>query len=183
MATTFERLTAEEYAMRAGNGRPSELVQGQVVDMNPPSPRHGKICLRIGTLLANFAEIRDLGHVVGNDSAIITNRNPDTVRGADVAYYSYARLAKGPLPDGYLKVAPDLVVEVLSPDDRWTTVHEKTAEYLKAGVALVCVVEPKSESAVIYSQTEPPRFVGKGDDLAFPEILPDFAVPVAKLFD
>jgi Uma2 family endonuclease len=183
MATTLELLTAEEYSKLPDDGRPTQLVRGQVIEMNPPSPRHGKICLRIGGILANFVETHDLGHVVGNDSAIVTSHNPDTVRGADLAYYSYSRLPKGPVPDGYLSVVPELVVEVLSPDDRWSNVHAKAAEYLEAGISVVCVVDPKTESAHVYYPNEPPRTVTKDADLTFPEILADFRVPVPKLFE
>jgi len=184
MATTLPQLlTAEEYLKLPDNGRPSELVRGQVIEMNLPAPRHGKICLRIGALLTNFVESHDLGHVVGNDSAIVTTRNPDSVRGADVAYYSYNRLRKGRLPDGYLTVVPELVVEVLSPDDRWSDVHTKTAEYLKAGVSIVCVVDPKTESVQVSYPDEPSRTFAKDAELTFPEILFDFRVRVAKLFE
>jgi Uma2 family endonuclease len=183
MATTVELLSAEDYARLPDDGRPTELVQGQVTEMNPPSPRHGKICVRIAGVLSNFVESHDLGHVVGNDSAIITGHNPDTVRGADVAYYSYSRLSKGPIPDGYLPVVPELVVEVLSSDDHWSNVHAKAAEYLKAGVSLVCVLDPKTLSAYLYSPNEAVRTVTGDADLTFPEILDDFRVQVAKLFE
>ena len=74
---------------------------------------------RLGESWATYAEEHDLGRVMSNDSGIITERDPDTVRGADVAYYSYARLPKGPLPAGYGPEVPELVIEVRSSGDSW----------------------------------------------------------------
>lgn len=183
MATTVDLLTAEEFTRLPDDGKSKELVRGHVIEMLPPTPRHGKICFRIGGFLFQFLEKHDVGHVMCNDSAVITARKPDSVRGADLCYYSYGRLPKGRVPGGYLDVVPDLVVEVLSPDDRWSKVHEKTAEYLHAGVTVVCIVDPETESVHLHYADLAPQVLKSHDDLIFPELLPDFRVPVAKLFD
>ena len=183
MATTLELLTAEEYAKLPDTARPTELVRGRVVEMNLPGTQHGKICNLIGRFLGNFVADHDLGNVINNDSGVITKRNPDSVRGPDVSFYSYARWSKGPVPDGYLPVVPEIVVEVLSPDDRWSDVHEKIAEYLNAGVSVVCVVDPKTRSAYLSYPDRPATTLASSDDLAFPEIQADFSVPVARLFE
>jgi len=70
--------------------------------------------------IGNFVEEHDLGHATSNDSWVLVGRNPDTVRGGDVAHYSYGRVPQGPLPAGYLDVVPELVFEVRSPTDRWS---------------------------------------------------------------
>ena len=134
MATITSLLTAEEYARLPDPGHPTELIQGQVISRPPPMPRHGELCAQIVYLLRRFLEDHPLGRVLSNDSGVVTERNPDTVRGADIAYYSFQRVPKGPLPDGLLSVAPELVFEVLSPEDRWREVHVKVAEYLHTGV-------------------------------------------------
>src|SRR5207249_472230 len=108
-------LTAEEYLRLPDNGQPTELVRGKVVSVNVPTPRHGQICGQVAYLLRRFLEDHDVGHVVCNDSGVLTERDPDTLRGADVAYYSYQRVPRGPLPAGYLPVAPEVVFEVRSP--------------------------------------------------------------------
>ncbi len=87
-------LTAEEFAKREDPGYLEELVRGRIVRMTPAGARHGQICHKVARILGNFTEAHDLGHVLNNDSGIVTRRDPDSVRGADVAYYSYARLAK-----------------------------------------------------------------------------------------
>src|SRR5271165_889101 len=114
-ATTEPLLTAEQFAQRPDSGHPEELVRGRVVPMPMPRPRHGEICKKVGRILGNWVEEEDLGRVLSNDTGVITERDPDTVRGADISFYSYARVPRGPLPDRYLDTPPDLVVEVLSP--------------------------------------------------------------------
>jgi Uma2 family endonuclease len=111
-------LTAEQFAERPDPGYPEELVRGRIVPMSMPKPRHGEICNKAGRILGNFAEDRDLGRVLSNDTGVITERGPDTVRGADISFYSFARVPKGPLPDRYLDTPPDLVVAVRLPHER-----------------------------------------------------------------
>ena len=95
-------LTAAEFARRPDPGHPEELVRGRIVPMPPPTRRHGQICSQVRSIFSgNFFEDHDLGHVVSNDAGVITERGPDTVRGADVAFYSYNRVPKGPLPADY----------------------------------------------------------------------------------
>ena len=98
-----------------------------------PGLEHGKICALIARLLGNHVEAHDLGHVMSNDSAVQTGSNPDTVRGGDVIFYSYERLPRGNVPKELGPVAPDLVVEVRSPSDRWNEIMVEAGEYLKAG--------------------------------------------------
>jgi Uma2 family endonuclease len=97
--------------------------------MNVPYSNHGRACGRIARLVGNYAEDQRLGQVFTNGSGIITEHNPDTVRGADIAYYSFHRVPAGQLPRGYLPIAPELVFEVLSPTDRRGDVLAKVAEY------------------------------------------------------
>ncbi len=78
-------LTAEQFAQRPDTGYPEELVRGRIVPMTMPKPRHGEICGRAVRILGNFVEDHDLGRVLSNDSGVITERGPDTVRGADVS--------------------------------------------------------------------------------------------------
>lgn len=164
-------------------GVPTELVRGEVVEMNQPTPRHGQICSKVGRIIGDFAELHDLGHVTSNDSGVITERGPDTVRGGDVWFISYQKIAKGPLPDSFLDVPPDIVFEVRSKHDRWAKIHEKVAEYLNANVQVVCVLDPKSETARLYYTDAPEVILNADDELTFPGQLPGFSVRVGKLFE
>lgn len=183
MATVTRLITAEEYARLPDRGVPTELVDGEVVEMNMPLPRHGEVCVNIAFLLREFLKGRNLGRVIGNDGGIITKRNPDSVRGGDVWFISFQKFPKGPLPNHYLPVPPDIVFEVLSRDDRWPRLYAKVAEYLEAGVPVVCVVDPRDETVRLYFANDPEVILTSADELTFPNQLPGFAVLVQHLFE
>ncbi|HWE34931.1 MAG TPA: Uma2 family endonuclease [Isosphaeraceae bacterium] len=176
-------MTAEEFGRRPDPGYPEELVRGRVVSMSVPDRRHGLVCNKAGRILGNFVDEHELGRVMNNDSGVITERGPDTVRGADVAYYSYERLPRGTLTKGYGPEVPELVVEVRSPSDRWREVVEKVAEYLRAGVRVVVVLDPDPRSAHVFDADAPPRPLGPDDELTLPGVLEGFAVRVGRFFE
>jgi Uma2 family endonuclease len=182
MASTETLLSAEEYRLLPDNGAPTELVRGKLVPMNMPAPRHGEICGNVVFLLRLFLEDKDLGRVVSNDSGVVTEHDPDTVRGPDVAYYSFARVPRGPLPEGYLSVAPEIVFEVRSPGDRWRDILAKVSEYLAASVLRVCVLDPQRQTVTVYSPEEPEVTLTRDQSLTLPEFLPDFSVAVERFF-
>lgn len=174
-------LTAEQYAQRPDPGYPEELVRGRIVPLPQPNRRHGQICARTVYLIGRFLEEHDLGHVLSNDAGVITERDPDTVRGADVAFYSYGRLPKGPLPASYGPEVPELVVEVLSPSDRWPKVLRKVAEYLEAGVTVVVVLDDARRMAHVFGADGTTRMLGADDELTVPDLLGAFRVAVRRL--
>jgi Uma2 family endonuclease len=183
MATVDTLLTAEQYALLPDLGRPTELVRGRIVEMNPPGPWHGYVCNKIGRLYGNYVDDRNLGRVMSNDAGVITERGPDTVRGADICYYSYQRLPKGELPLGYVDVVPELIFEVRSQYDRWIDMLRKAAEYLNAGVLAVCLVGPMRKRVMVCEEEEMPRILSADDVLILPEVLPGLEVPVARFFE
>jgi Uma2 family endonuclease len=182
---TGERLLSiEEYQQLPGNDRPTELVRGRVVEMRFPYPWHGYMCGLVSRIVGGFALTHDLGYPMINNSGVITERDPDTLPGADFAFYSYARVPKGTLKKrGYLDVAPDLVVEVRSPDDAWKDILAKVAEYLGAGVTVVCVLDPQRNTATVYRPDQPEVTLSAEQILSFPDVLPGFAVPVQRFFE
>jgi Uma2 family endonuclease len=180
---THRLLSAAEYAQLPDRGIPTELVRGRVVEMNVPAPRHGEICANITTLVNPHVRGQGLGRVVSNDGGIVTERDPDTVRGGDVAYYSYARVPQGPLPAGYLDVVPELVFEVRSPTDRWSRLITKAGEYLEAGVTVVCLLDQVSETVQVYRTDELPRTLHADDELHLPDVLGELRVPVRRFFE
>lgn len=183
MATAELLLTAEQYRLLPDNGQPTELVRGRIVPVNVPGLRHGQVASKIDRIVGSFAEERELGHIVTCDSGIITERDPDTVRGADVAFYSYSRVPRGPLPQGYAPVPPELVFEVRSPTDRWRDVLAKVVEYLDAGVSVVCVADPGTETMRVYRIDRQDEVIPPDGDLTIPEVLGAFRVPVRRFFE
>lgn len=150
--------------------------------MNPPFSAHGYWCGRMSWFLNSFVSSQQLGRVVTNDGGVQTEHDPDTVRGADVAYYSYERVPRGPLPKGYWP-APELAVEVRSTDDRWKTLVKKAGEYLEAGVLNVVIVEPEKQTIHVYAPDRETEILTIVQTLTLPESLPGFSVPVREIFE
>jgi Uma2 family endonuclease len=174
-------LTAEEYCDLPDDGRRTELVRGRIIELTWTPFVHGLVCSETGFVLHKWIKGRNLGRVV-IDSGILTQRDPDTIRGADIAYYSYARLPKEITPRRYPDVAPDLVIEVISPLDRWRDTKAKVDEYLNLGVLFVCVLDSETKFAHLYSLNQG-RTLNPDDELTFPECLPGFRVNVGSLFE
>src|SRR5207253_7566154 len=126
----------------------AELVRGVLVVREPPGLRHGRIALELGRRLADHVAAGRLGRVYVESGFKLTS-NPDTVRGPDVAFIRQTRLPE-PEPVGYPALAPDLVVEILSPSDRPGDVLGKVADWLSAGTRLVWVVDPERRLVRIY---------------------------------
>ena len=176
-------ITAEQFAERPDPGYPEELVRGRIVAMPVPKPRHGEICSKANRIFGNHAEDHDIGRVLCNDAGVITERGPDTVRGADISFYSFDRVPRGPLPAGYLDAAPDLVVEVLSPSDLWPKALAKVAEYLNAGTTVVLILDDERRLAHVYRADGTMRVLTADDELALPDLLGDFRVKVGRFFE
>jgi Uma2 family endonuclease len=183
MPVSGSLLTAEEYMALPDTGFPNELVRGKIVPLYVPTPRHGQICGHIVYLIGRYLDAHDLGHLVCNDSGIITERDLDTVRGADVAFYSYQRVPPGPLPQGYLSVAPELVFESCSPTDHWSAILAKVAEYLEAGVTVVCVLDQMTERCHLYRNEEEIQVFTGEQELTISDVLPEFRVVVRRFFE
>ncbi len=182
MTTAGQLLTAEAFHDLGDLGQPAELVRGVIVMMNVPYPRHGQVCSTTAFLVTEYARAHDLGHVLINGSGVVTERNPDTVRGADVSFYRYERLPRGPLPQGYLAIMPDVVFEARSAWDRFSELLEKSAEYLRAGVGAVCLLDPENETATVLTEHGPARQLSGSDRLELRPWLGEFSVEVRQFF-
>ena len=183
MATTTQRLiTAKEFAQMPApsDGSRQELVRGVVVSMPPPKPPHGACCSRIDRRLGLFVETNKLGTVFVNDTGFLTERDPDTVRGADVSFWSLDRLPQ--VPEDYVEIPPDLAVEVVSPDDHFGRLHRKITHYLTHGIRLLWVVDPVDRSVTVYRPDQPLRILAENDLLTGEEIVPGFSCTVREFF-
>lgn len=174
-------MTAEEFLALPGEV-PRELVRGEVVEMSPPGARHGVVCANITMLLKNWARGKQAGAVLSNDAAVVTERDPDTVRGPDVQFIAVGRLGPDFPPTGSLEIPPDLVIEVVSESDRWHDVITKVDEFLDAGVQEVWVVDPKGQFVEVFRTESRPRRIDLGGEIESPQILPGFRCSVSEFF-
>jgi Uma2 family endonuclease len=173
-------LTGEELARLGDIGR-SELVKGEIVSMSPTGYVHGGIEVEIAATLRVFVRQHQSGRVFSGEVGIYTGRDPDTVRAADVAFVSNERMSQVK-SQSYLDVAPELVVEVLSPDDRWSDLTDKLDEYFAIGVKVIWVVDPRRKQVYVYRSVTDVQRLAVEETLTGGEALPGFSVPVAELF-
>ncbi len=177
-ATVPSLITAEQFAEMNLDG-PYELVDGEIVEMTRPGAVHGFVCMKVGGRLDIWAESTDFGCVICNDVGVVTK--PKSVRGPDVILIPWSRLPGRKLPSGWFENPPVLVVEVLSPTDRWEAMLAKTAEYHDAGVDEVWVVNPATRMVTVFEpDADPNRF--SADAVLTSRHLPGFECPVAVLF-
>jgi Uma2 family endonuclease len=179
--TRDKLLTAEEFFLLPSpqDGSQQELVRGEVITMPPPGGMHGVCCNKAGRRLGNFVEDHDRGTVTSNDTGFVTERGPDTVRGPDIAYWSKERLKE--IPVGYIEIAPDLLVEVLSPSNTWKQIRAKLKEYFAKGVRLVWVIAPEDRTLTIYRTADEGRVLHDTATVTGEEVLDGFSCRVSEL--
>ncbi|HUG93534.1 MAG TPA: Uma2 family endonuclease [Planctomycetaceae bacterium] len=182
MATVTELrlLTAEEFAELSFEV-PVELVRGEIVEMPRPDVMHGTVCVNVTFPLTSWNRSVDFGLVVSNDSGVVTERDPDTVRGPDAMVISKDRLPDGIAPRGFSDLVPNLAIEVLSPSERWKKVLEKVSEYLNRGVDEVWVVDPRRHTVQVFRPDDEPTCYGEQDEITS-SVLPGFSCRVSEFF-
>jgi Uma2 family endonuclease len=177
-ATKKTRYTAEEYAALPDSvaSRYSELVRGEIVEMAQPGFTHGEVQIRIGSKLLAYCDQENSCRVV-TESGVITERDPDTVRGPDVSLYSARRLPMNKVVKVYPDIPADLCVEVRSPDNTMKILLEKAEEYLRSGVK----ADPKSKSVRMITVNGTVT-LKNGDILEGGDLLPGFSCKIADFF-
>ena len=176
-------LTAEDLLRLHSQGVKGELIEGVLHRKVSAGKRHARIAGRVITLFNNFVMPRRIGQVGGTDGGVLVQRNPDSVREPDVYFVSAERLPLDDDSDGYLEVAPELVVEIVSPSDTQTEVSEKTRLWLNLGVLIVVEVYPGTRTLSVH-RTGAPSVTLTGDDvLDGGDVLPGFTLPLSEIFD
>lgn len=183
MRTLKELFTAEELLCLPTVGRRLELVKGKVYEMAPAGGRHGGATMNIGTFLNVHVRLNDLGWVFAAETGFILRRDPDTVRAPDAAFISRSRLRLDDIPDGFIAIVPDLVVEVVSPGNTRREVREKVEDWLRAGVLLVWVIYPIPRTATVYRSVDDVVHLTENDTLNGEDVVPGFTCRLAELFD
>jgi Uma2 family endonuclease len=152
----------------------SELVRGVMVVREPPGFRHGLVTTKLAKRLIDHVDAHGQGQVLAADTGFTLFRNPDTVRAPDVAFVRHDRVPEPP-PTGYAEFAPDLVVEVLSPNDRPGEVLAKVADWLTAGTRLVWVLDPERRCARVYRADGSEALIPEDGTLEGEDVLPGFS--------
>ena len=173
-------ITTAEQLLRADDIGRCELVRGTLKMMIPAGDEHGRIVVAITHAVASHVRSRQLGVLHGAETGFVLARDPDTVRAPDLAFTGTERAS--PPARGFVPAAPDLAVEVLSPDDRPGYVREKVAEWLEAGTLAVWVIDPRTRTVTIHSAEEPAVVLEESDVLTGGSLLPGFALAVPDLF-
>ena len=184
MTTTKAKLlTAADLLRLYSKGIRGELIRGELRETMSAGVNHGKIVINLGSELRYFVKPRRLGSLMGSDTGIILERNPDTVREPDIAFISAAKMPLGMDVPGYSEVVPDLVVEIASPNDSRREVDDKVQMWLSYGVRLVWAIYPATRTVESHPQRGAPTLLTALDTLDGGEVLPGFTCKLSDIFD
>jgi Uma2 family endonuclease len=182
MSTTVQSMTAADLLRLPADGHRYELIRGELRQMAPAGPTHGRLAMRLAAHLFQHVETHHLGTVYAAETGFQLTQNPDTVRAPDVAFVSRQRLEAVGETEGYWPGAPDVAVEVISPSDRYTDVEDKVVEWLEAGSRMVIVVNPRQRSVTVYhSRTDVVRLTEE-DMLEGGDVVPGWQLPIREVF-
>lgn len=174
--------TADELlAISARDDNRYELIHGRLNIMPPAGAEHGSYAMGLGARMSIYAVDKDLGVVFAAETGFVLTTDPDHVRAPDAAFVSKSRLSQG-LTGKYFPGAPDLAVEVVSPNDTLSEVQAKIQDWLTHGTRLVWVVDPKTRTITVYRPDGTANVLKAKDTLDGENVLPGFAFPLAKLF-
>ena len=175
-------LTADDLLRLDAEGVRGELIRGELSETMPTGREHGEIVVNLSAELRNFVKPRKLGVLTASDSGVLLERDPDTVREPDVAFFSAERIPLDADIPGYAEEVPDLVVEIVSPGDRRTAVNDKALMWLRYGVRLVWVVRPDARAVDVHREGSPVVALGESDALDGMDVLPGFSCAVRDIF-
>ena len=178
---TTTRLVTGAELLAMGDIGPCELIDGEIVRMSPTGEVHGYLESRLTFFLYRFNQDAQAGWVLGGEVGIFIRHNPDRIRGADLAFWSKEKLPNGP-STGFSETAPDLVVEILSPTDRWAEMRQKLDDYFSIGVSTVWIADPQEETVFDYRSATQRTALRTGDTLVGTGPLTGFTLSVAELF-
>ena len=179
---TRELMTAEDLLELDLPGKSTELVRGKLVVREPPSTHHGRVQSTLNIIVGSFVRANALGAVFGQDTGFKIRSDPDSVRAPDLAFVRRERLGQIG-KRGYAPLAPDLVAEILSPEDRPGEVLAKVGDWLDAGVALVWVIDADRRIANVYRADGSVTTIASDADLGGESVLPGVRCRISELFE
>jgi Uma2 family endonuclease len=182
MATVPQLLTADDLLQMPNDGLLYELVRGELRHMSPASYRHGKIIINITLSLGQHVRDQQLGDVYAAETGFKLTSDPDTVRAPDVAFVRRERVVAVGDMEGYWPGAPDLAIEVISPNDLYTEVEEKVIDFLNAGTGMVLAVNPRNHTVTVYRALADISILTEEDTIDGEEIVPGWTFAVRNVF-
>ena len=159
-----------------------ELDDGVLMTLPPLDFDHGYATCAMGAELSRQADKSGCGTVVSGGVGLVLRRDPDRVVGADVAFISRQRMPPQLSPENYLESMPDLVVEVVAKADTQAYLTRKTNDYLRAGVAIVWLVDPAKRTLVEHRPEREPVTYDESAIVELPELIPGFQLRLAEVF-
>jgi Uma2 family endonuclease len=172
-------MTAEELLRTSMPDKRTDLVRGVLRVREPAGDRHGRVTMNLAIRLGTHVERTGAGQLFAAETGFTLSRAPDTVRAPDIAFVRRERLPEA-IP-GFLDLAPDLVVEVLSPGDRPGETLAKVGDWLEAGARLVWVVDPERRLARIYRHDGTEQIVTADQALDGEDVVPGLACPLSAV--
>jgi Uma2 family endonuclease len=175
-------ITPEELLAMPDGGH-YELIDGELRERNV-SALSNLVALEVSGILRNHCRAHDLGWLFAAEHGYrCLPWKPRQVRRADVSFirkerYPWDQLAE----DGYTTIAPDLAVEVVSPNDAVSDLVEKIGEYLRAGVKLVWIIDPVTRTVQVWRGDKSGAWLEAEDELSGEDVVPGFRCRVAELF-
>lgn len=176
-----KKWTEAELQALPDDGFTYEIVDGELVMSPKNNPEHGDICSELSFALTSHCKREKLGKVFNADTGFwMINEN---CRAPDISFVSKERL-KGTRrpPRTFFKFAPDLAVEVLSPNNTRAEIQERLRDFFASGTKLAWIIDPESKSAEICYSLEKRRLVGPNGELNGEEVVPGFRFNLAELF-
>ena len=175
-------VTADALLALPDDGRRRELIEGEILEMAPAGAEHGAVAFHIAVLLGRHIAERDAGRGFAAETGFILARDPDTVRAPDAAFVNRERADRIGHPSGYWPEAPDLAVEVVSPGDTYSELHDKALAWLAAGTHLVLVVDPATRRVTRYRAADEVAVLQGDQPVDCSQVLRDFGPPARALF-
>lgn len=179
-------VTVEELLAMPEDGMDREVIRGQLKErpMTYRNRFHARVVARISFLLTQWQErsTPGQGQIHAGEAGCILRRDPDTIVGIDVAYFSAEVMDRQSEETTLVEGPPKLAVEVLSPSDKTEGVRDKVLEYLSAGVQLVWVVDPYFHTVTVHRPDAPPEMFNDQQMLSGAEVLPSLEIPVVEMF-
>ena len=180
--TITRLITSDELLVRQPSDKDVELVRGRMIVREPPKPFHGMYAAKLGFLVSQHVYAERLGAVFAQDTGFQIASDPDTVLAPDLAFIRAERLPSAG-EEGYWRIAPDLVAEILSPSHRRKKVLRKVHDWLGAGVRLVWVIDPARGEACMYGSDGTETMVPADGELTGGDVLPGFRCGVRDVFE